>query len=472
MHNNSSHRVKRYGITQTINSNSDNDDLYAISETLLITLLIFAIGYVLNSDDPFTIEADYPWCILAPLLIGLRYGFIYGFTSGLLYVLLIVTLSYIGFVKIESFPSGLSVGLLLTGMLAGEFRDIWKKKIYHLEVENHYNENRLDELSKNYQILQVSHNMLEQKVLGSPISLRSILVRLKESIPESEINNGSSLSGISDHLLSLFSEYGGIQIASLYQVVNHGQFEKIDDEPIGIIGRPLTVTNKNSLVHEALRTGNTIVATKELCLEDEGVIAVIPIVNTHQEVLAILTINEMEFVDYNYKNFDLLTLIGGYLGDAVSNIGMTDGVVSITRENFNYHIKRSLLDIKKCNIHVCLLVINIKNTKTIDFSYVYKIVRQNSRILDQLWVPEQLERASTICILMPFTGEVGAAKYIERIKAISLEDNVCFVDSGVSIFVKELSKKQSPKDVFEYISSISQHHGKENIIDMQLEKAI
>jgi hypothetical protein len=400
----------------------------------------------------------------------LRYGFIYGFASALLFVLFIVISTYIELIQIESFPSGLSVGLLLTGMLAGEFRDIWRKRNYQLEVENLYKENRLAELSKGYLLLQVSHNLLEQKVLGSPTSLRSILMRLKESIPQSEINNGSSLSGISDNLLSLFGEYGGVQMASLYQVVNHDEVAKIDDKPIGIMGKPIPVTNKNSLVQETIRTGNTIVATKELSLEDEGVIAIIPIVNTHQEVLALLTINEMEFVDYNYKTFDLLTLIGGYLGDAVSNIGLTDGTISFTRENFHYHIKRALLDIKKCDIGVSLLVLNIRNK--VDFNHIYKLIRKNSRILDKFWVPEQLERASTICILMPLTEGSGVVKYVERIKTLYSKSNKCFTDSGISVFVKGLSKNHSSNDVFEYISHVSHNFDDVNLTDIQLENGI
>jgi hypothetical protein len=466
-----SNRVDKYGITKTTkNSNNfDNNTLYAIRETLFITILTFVIGYIIN-HDPFTIKTDYPWCILAPLLIGLRYGFIYGFTSALLYVFLIFTSSYIELIEIESFPSGLSVGLLLTGMLAGEFRDIWRKRNYQLEVDNNYKENRLAELSKGYQLLQVSHNLLEQKILGSPISLRSILMRLKESMPESEINNGTSLSGISNNLLSLFSEYGGVQIASLYQVVNHDDFAKIDDKPIGIMGKPESVTNNNSLVQETLKTGNTIVATNGLSQADEGVIAVIPIVNTHQEVLALLTINEMVFIDYNYKTFDLLTLIGGYLGDAVSNIGLTDGTTSFTRENFNYHIKRSLLDIKKCDIDVSLLVLNIKNK--VDFNHIYKIIRQNSRTLDHFWVPEQIESASTICILMPLTEGAGVANYIERIKELYSNNNKCFIDSGISVSVRGLSKNQSSNDVFEYISHVSKNPDNVKTTDRQLYKAI
>jgi hypothetical protein len=472
MHTKTSNRVEKNGIGKTTNSNNYRDDrvLYAIRETLLITIITFVIEYSLNLDGTFTSEVDYPWCVLAPLLIGLRYGFIYGFTSALLYVLLILSSSYIELIEMESFPTGLSVGLLLTGMIAGEFRDIWRKRNYQLEVEDLYKENRLAELSKRYQLLQISHNLMEQKVLGSPISLRSILMRLKESMPQSEINNGSSLSGISNNLISLFGEYGGVQVASLYQVVNLDEYVKIDDEPIGIMGRPIPVTNKNSLVQETLRTGNTIIATKELSQEDEGVIAVVPIVNTHQEVLALLTINDMEFVDFNYKTFDLLTLIGGYIGDAASNIGLTNGTISFTRENFHYHIKRSLLDVKKCDIGVSLLVLNVRNK--VDFRHIYEIVRHNSRNLDQFWVPGQLERASTICILMPLTEESGVAKYIERIKTLYSEKNMCFTDSGISVYVKGLSKNQTSRDVLEYISRVSINYDDVDVTDIKLKKAI
>jgi hypothetical protein len=441
----------KYDLTNTPNKkNTENSVLYVMSESLLITVIPLIIGFTFfYPDDPFLFQTGFPWCILAPLLIGLRYGFIIGFSSALLYVLFIFIAKHIGLFQIESFPSGMSVGLLLTGMLAGEFRDIWEKINYQLTVENTYKENRLKELTKGYLLLQVSHNLLEQKVLGSPISLRSVLMRLKESIPLSEIQRGSSLSGIADNLFALFGEYGGVQIASLYEVHKHTELVEIGNEPIGIMGSPKPVNNNNVLVRKSLKTGCAVVASKESELNDD-VIAVVPLVNTNNEVLALLTINEMVFVDYNYRTIDLLTLIGGYLGDAVSTTSLVDGEISFTRENFDYHIKRSLIDIKRCDISISLLVFNIKTLD--DFQYMYRIVRNNSRKLDQLWVPGRAEYVLTICLLMPLTGESGVGKYISRIENYyRLEKNKNFKDSGINVSTKLLTKDQSSGDLFEYI---------------------
>jgi hypothetical protein len=53
----------------------------ALAETVLITLLLPAVGYLLHPQDHFFQDSRFPWLSLAPQLLSLRYGFAYGFGS-------------------------------------------------------------------------------------------------------------------------------------------------------------------------------------------------------------------------------------------------------------------------------------------------------------------------------------------------------------------------------------------------------
>jgi hypothetical protein len=59
-------------------------------ETLAVTALLLAIGYGINAADPFYLHHQFPWLIVAPLLIALRYGFLFGMSSTFLFVVLLM----------------------------------------------------------------------------------------------------------------------------------------------------------------------------------------------------------------------------------------------------------------------------------------------------------------------------------------------------------------------------------------------
>ncbi|AHI33126.1 hypothetical protein AU15_09455 [Marinobacter salarius] len=44
-------------------------------ETLLITAFFLAFSVWHRPDDPFYLTGNFPWPVLGPLLVGLRYGF-------------------------------------------------------------------------------------------------------------------------------------------------------------------------------------------------------------------------------------------------------------------------------------------------------------------------------------------------------------------------------------------------------------
>lgn len=56
-------------------------------ETLLVSALALGLGLWLTPDDPLQLRGDFPWPLLAPLLIGVRYGFVRGLVSACLVVM-------------------------------------------------------------------------------------------------------------------------------------------------------------------------------------------------------------------------------------------------------------------------------------------------------------------------------------------------------------------------------------------------
>src|SRR6185436_68218 len=96
-------------------------------ECLAITALPPLAGIWLRPADPLFTGAAFPWPVLAPLLLGLRHGFALGLSSGLLLGLMLLACHRLALTAAP--PGTLALGLLLVGLLAGEFADSWERRL-------------------------------------------------------------------------------------------------------------------------------------------------------------------------------------------------------------------------------------------------------------------------------------------------------------------------------------------------------
>ncbi|MGI9292528.1 MAG: hypothetical protein ACR2PS_00980, partial [Pseudomonadales bacterium] len=56
-------------------------------ETVGVSVLTVGLGFLVRPDDPFFVHGDnFPWPIIAPVLVGLRYGFAEAFAAALLII--------------------------------------------------------------------------------------------------------------------------------------------------------------------------------------------------------------------------------------------------------------------------------------------------------------------------------------------------------------------------------------------------
>jgi len=97
------------------------------AESLLLSAAVPILGRWLNPADPFFVHSNVTWPLLAPMLAGLRHGFMAGFGSAaaLSFALLWSWRTQALPVPIQVPPAQLIVALLLTGMLAGQFAHLW-----------------------------------------------------------------------------------------------------------------------------------------------------------------------------------------------------------------------------------------------------------------------------------------------------------------------------------------------------------
>ena len=180
-------------------------------ETLALTAVVVAASFFTQQQDPFRLAGGFPWPVLAPLLAGLRYGFVYAFVSALLILAALGVAINQQWQATPGFPLPWAIGVVVVGMVAGEFRDMWGRRLHRLEGAYQYRAERLEEFTRSYQLLRLSHDRLEQTVANSGFSLREGIMRLKSGLDTVDGLNHASFA----RLLEFVAEYAAVTQASI-----------------------------------------------------------------------------------------------------------------------------------------------------------------------------------------------------------------------------------------------------------------
>ncbi|MFZ0257049.1 MAG: PelD GGDEF domain-containing protein [Gammaproteobacteria bacterium] len=386
----------------------------AWTETLAVTLLGPLIGYWSRPLDPFFMHTEFAWLAVGPLLAGLRYGFAHGFSSALL---LITALTYawqqrwLG--EIQS-PREMAVGVLLIGMIAGEFSNTWQRRIEQLAASNAYREERLDELARAFSLLKLSHEGLEQRLAASATSLRDCILSVRRQLLQVTSEAGS-LFGLAPLITRLFVTYGALQVASLHEVGRDG---RALSNPIARYGSDVTVDPEDPLLEEALRTGKALSikadAPSDAGLSEELLMAV-PIIDIADRIWAVLAVHKMPFRAFRKENLTLLAVIGGHMGDALAAREQVPEARDGDHQDFLLQLRRCLADARRYRLpaHVAALVLPTKE----GLPGLLSLLLGQRRGLDQPLVIENALGWPTLFMLLPLTDSGGLAGYRQRLTA-------------------------------------------------------
>ena len=94
------------------------------TESIAISLSFPVIGYAIDPADPFFINYEFPWLILAPVLAGLRYGFVAGITSATLLISLVTGGFFLGWPGVSFFPEENEAAIMAAQIKKGRTKNI------------------------------------------------------------------------------------------------------------------------------------------------------------------------------------------------------------------------------------------------------------------------------------------------------------------------------------------------------------
>lgn len=423
---------------------------FAWLETPAITGLVLALCFWIDPADPLFVER-FPWPLLAPLLVAVRYGFLHAMASAAIVVVMALALRQSGLEAYAELPASYIVGTLVCSMVVGEFRDLWERRLQRLQMANEYRQYRLDEFTRAYQMLRSSHDRLEERVAGSETSLRSSLLLLRKRmllVP----SDGQMLRASAESILGVLGQYGSFNAAALYPVVN-GQVEA--QQPLAEIGNMGALDAGDLLVRMSLERAD-VVSVRDV-LESQGeqsrvsaLQACIPLTTVDGQVLALVAVRSMPFFAFNERTFMLLALLGGHIADLLHSDADVLALEAPEARRFSQHLKRSILDAEQYALPAGLMFFELP----VENSALRKALTESQRGLD-LQLPVQGKEGDALLVLMPLTDRQGSQGYLTRLERIVAEHSggqpASLRELGVVSHYHELAAENTQREVANFL---------------------
>ena len=380
-------------------------------ETFALTLLAAALAYWADPGNPFFIRAEFPWLVLAPALLALRYGVLPGLASCAVLAALWFGARGADLVPPVA-PASALLGALILTMVCGEFASIWTGRLRRLEMSNRYLDERLERITRQHYLLMLSHDRLEQDQFSRPVTLRAALVRIRELASAGQ--GPAGFPGLRD-LLALLSQFCQLEVASFHACL-HGVPDSASLIEVGA-AQPLAVDDplvrhcieKRQLSH--VQMGELREAGHSRYL------IVAPMVSGNGELAAILAIEQMPFLALHGEALATLTVLLGYYADALA-VSRAARVMQRALPGcpleFADEINRCHRMWLTARVYSSLLL--VKFGAHPDTSSFAALIRRQFRDLDILWeIPQPY--GPVFLTLMPLAGPAGVEGCIARIEA-------------------------------------------------------
>jgi hypothetical protein len=379
-------------------------------ETLALTAVVLAASFFTQQQDPFRLEGGFPWAVLAPLLAGLRYGFVSAVVSALLILAMLGVAINQQWQAASGFPLAWAIGVVLVGMVAGEFRDSWGRRLHRLEGAYQYRAERLEEFTRSYQLLRLSHDRLEQTVANSGFSLREGIMRLQSELETIEGLTQASFA----RLLEFVAEYAALTQACIVGITG----DRVDSAKVlAAVGDHFPIDDSDPVVRAALESGElaAVNLVKERAADQNTLLAAIPLADSTGDIHAILLVRSMPFFAFNEDNLKLIDVLTAHGVDH-----LRFGAATSSAARFIAAFERVRQDHARFGLDATLLRIRSVTGEKAELGRVYEKLHSAVRGIDVMCMGRDRKGdkadkgEAVIWILLPLTDIAAARAWMQR----------------------------------------------------------
>lgn len=301
----------------------ENATRWSWIESIAITIIILLLCYVTNPANPFYVDSIFPWPWLAGIVIALQYGFGPGLLSIIVIAIAISSHNSVAALSTSPYQTYLLTGMLLT-FICALYSSSWMQRVLRAEELYEYTEQRLDTLSRSYNVLRVSYDYLEQSLIAKPVTLREIEKQLQQSLLDS---NGEISAKNASHFLEIVSQYCSLRDAGIYLFkANH-----LSAEPIATIGTMRILDINDPLIRYVMDNNehNYVTLNDMADPKRTGYIAVVPMYTSNKQFIGLLVVKEISFWRLNTETMQIMQILTLYFAEEVTVVQQTKNLLAI-----------------------------------------------------------------------------------------------------------------------------------------------
>lgn len=410
-------------------------------ETVLFSLLAAALAYAISPLDPFFIEAGFPWVLIAPMMLALRYGVLSGLGAITVLALVWAIERAAGVVDPEP-PSLYFMGALLFTLICGEFASIWNGRLRRIESTYRYAREKLERLTRQHYLLLLSHDRLEQDQLSRPVTLRAALARIRALTSAEATREAGGLPGL-PQMAALLAQACQLEVAS-FHACSDGVPAAAPAATIGA-AEPLAADDplvQHCLEHKALSH------VRMDALDGSGgrYVVVAPVMGRREQMLALFAIEQMPFLALHDETLSTLAVLLGYYADSIQLSRQARVVqralpgcpVDFAAELVRLHRMRAENDVPAT-------VLLLRFGGHPDSPAFAQLMRRQLRDLDTVWeLPPRDDAVAAVAdllVLLPLAGTAGAEGALARLeRALELRHSVGFDGARIRPYAAQLQQ--------------------------------
>ncbi|PCE21608.1 hypothetical protein BZL54_35285 [Burkholderia ubonensis subsp. mesacidophila] len=407
----------------------DHAASYVALETLVLSVVVFALCRVLSPADPLLIGKAFPWLWLLPLFVALRYGTVAGLGGG---VLLAAAwgVFYARLPLADVFPRDFFVGGFITMLVAGQFSDTWATRLSQARVSNTYLSERLSVLTNNQYLLRLSHDQLEQDLLVRPSTLRDALARLRGMMLRDDAGPDAALPG-AQRFLETAAQACQIEAAQIHAL----QDGVLAAAPVAVTGAPFDLDADDPLVVAALDE-LALAHLQSLDARDRAhtrYVACAPLIGAGEEVVGVLVVSELPFLALTADNLQLMFVMGSYYANGVHHAAVTRDVLHAFPDcPYDFALEYARLADLQRTSGIASFAVRLLFDASLQAQAIFDHIERTNLDFHVQWIV-RVGGKRALVFLMPLCDEVAVDAQLQRIEAdVRNRFGIGFADARVA----------------------------------------
>ncbi len=394
---------------------------YSNLETVALILAYLGIGYLIDPDDICLLNGQVSYVLVFVAVVTLFHGF----ESGILIVSFLATAMWY-FYPFFQYIHFLIIVLMV--LIFSEFHYFWTKKIKEAEILANYKESKLNELSRAFYALKISHDQLEKNYVVKPMSIRYSIEKIVNMYDEltkiEDIDTKSTL--YYENFLKMLEKSFSVQSGFVLYL------DKRDSKhSLGQKNMQLSYSTNSKrysdetilddyLVDRAIDRKQAIYVSDDkgdpsmLNGKDSNFLAAIPSV-IDKSVVAVLVIEKMQFMAFNRENLTSVAILLEYFTLEILEkdiLFALDEISIIPDEKFRYEYTRLKQLYNTFNVNSIVLVLRMKSE--LQFIIVFEKIKKMLRSLDMV-ASVYSDNFYYIPLLFPLNQKSAALGYLNRL---------------------------------------------------------